>query len=97
MFLAPQHLALVMEHAPGGDMFQYLLQRQALSEAEARWCFQQLIIAVDYCHRVVRMQRGNSALRPYHTNRACRLSRKTGLSASQCACTSLIAESHTIF
>ena len=34
-------------------MFQYLVQRQALSEAEARWCFQQLIIAIDYCHRVV--------------------------------------------
>ena len=34
-------------------MFQYLVRRQALSEAEARWCFQQLIIAIDYCHRVV--------------------------------------------
>ena len=53
VFLTPQHLAIVMEHAAGGDMFQYLVRRQALSEAEARWCFQQLIIAIDYCHRVV--------------------------------------------
>lgn len=34
-------------------MFQLVLQRKSLSENDARWFFQQIIIALDYCHRVV--------------------------------------------
>jgi serine/threonine protein kinase len=32
--------------------------RRGLSEQEARWFFQQLIIALDFCHRMVRQQQG---------------------------------------
>lgn len=33
-------------------MFQYVKQRNGLQEYEARWFFQQLIIALDYCHKI---------------------------------------------
>ena len=56
MFLTPEHLAIVMEHLPEGDLFQYLQQRRSLPESEARWCFQQLVLAIDYSHRVVSSQ-----------------------------------------
>ncbi|KAL4418722.1 hypothetical protein ABPG77_008593 [Micractinium sp. CCAP 211/92] len=52
VFLTPTHLVLSMEYAAGGDLFRFVASRRGLSEAEARWFFQQLIIAVDYCHRM---------------------------------------------
>lgn len=42
-----------MEYAAGGDMFQYVKHRGGLEEVEARWFFQQLIIGMDYCHKMV--------------------------------------------
>ena len=48
----PQYLAIVMEFASGGDMFQYVKARGGLDEADARWFFQQLVIGLDYCHRM---------------------------------------------
>lgn len=42
-----------MEFATGGDMFQLVVANRGLPEQDARWYFQQLIIAVDYCHRMV--------------------------------------------
>lgn len=53
VFLTPTHLAIVMEYAPGGDMYQYVLQRRGLAEFDALWFFQQVVIAVDYCHKMV--------------------------------------------
>ena len=41
-----------MEFAAGGDMFQYVKARGGLDEGDARWFFQQLIIGLDYCHRM---------------------------------------------
>lgn len=54
VFLTPTHLAIVMEYAPGGDMYNYVLQQRGLAEHDALWFFQQLVIAVDYCHKMVR-------------------------------------------
>lgn len=54
VFCTPTHLAVVMEFAPGGDMYNYVLQRRGLAEQDALWFFQQLIIAIDYCHKMVR-------------------------------------------
>ena len=45
--LVPQ----MMEYADGGDMYRYIQQRGRLSEDDARWFFQQIIIGLDYCHR----------------------------------------------
>jgi len=52
VFLTNEFLGIAMEFAPGGDMFQYVKQRNGLQEYEARWFFQQLIIALDYCHKI---------------------------------------------
>ncbi|KAI7844334.1 hypothetical protein COHA_002132 [Chlorella ohadii] len=52
VFLTSTHLVLSMEYAPGGDLFRYVAARRGLPEDEARWFFQQLMIAVDYCHRM---------------------------------------------
>ena len=35
-------------------MFQLVVRQRGLPETDARWYFQQLIIAIDYCHRMVR-------------------------------------------
>ena len=54
VFLTPEYLAIAMEYAAGGDMFQLVVRQRGLPESDARWFFQQLIIAIDYCHRMVR-------------------------------------------
>ena len=52
--MTPEYLAIAMEYAAGGDMFQLVVRKRGLPESDARWYFQQLIIAIDYCHRMVR-------------------------------------------
>jgi len=52
VFLTRKYLCIVMEYAPGGDMFEYVVRKNGLKEDEARWFFQQLIVAIDYCHRM---------------------------------------------
>jgi serine/threonine protein kinase len=54
VFLTREFLAIAMEFAAGGDMFQYVKHRGGLEEVEARWFFQQLIIGMDYCHKMAR-------------------------------------------
>ncbi|CAL8464870.1 g4405 [Coccomyxa elongata] len=51
-FLTREYLAIAMEYVDGGDMFQYVKVRRGLQETEARWFFQQVMIALDYLHRV---------------------------------------------
>ena len=43
-----------MEYAAGGTLFQYVATRRGLREDDARWFFQQIIIALAYCHGMVR-------------------------------------------
>ena len=62
--MTPTHLAIAMEYAKGGNLFQYVLQHAPLcrlTETKAQWIFQQLIIGLDYCHCRVCM---SSALPP---------------------------------
>jgi serine/threonine protein kinase len=40
-----------MEYVPGGELFDYLVKRGRLPISEALHYFQQIIHAVDYCHR----------------------------------------------
>lgn len=40
-----------MEYVPGGDLYHLIEQKGKISETEARVFFQQIISAVDYCHR----------------------------------------------
>jgi serine/threonine-protein kinase SRK2 len=52
VFLTPDYLGIAMEYASGGDLFSLVGLSKGLSEADARWYFQQLIVSVDYCHRM---------------------------------------------
>lgn len=44
------HYFLVLEHAPGGELFDYIVARQRCKEDEARRFFRQIVSAVAYCH-----------------------------------------------
>ncbi|XP_076912002.1 serine/threonine-protein kinase SAPK1-like isoform X1 [Bidens hawaiensis] len=50
VLLTPTHLAIVMEYAAGGELFQRICNAGKFSENEARFFFQQLISGVSYCH-----------------------------------------------
>ena len=39
-----------MECAPDGDAMEYVQQKGGLPEDEARWFFQQIVLATDYLH-----------------------------------------------
>lgn len=52
VFLTQRHLVLVMEYAAGGDLFSLVQSQKGLSEEDARWFFQQIVIAIDYCHKL---------------------------------------------
>ncbi|XP_022751303.1 serine/threonine-protein kinase SRK2I-like isoform X2 [Durio zibethinus] len=52
VILTPTHLAIVMEYASGGELFERISAAAAgrFNEDEARFFFQQLISGVSYCH-----------------------------------------------
>lgn len=50
VFLTSTHLAIVMEYAAGGELFDRIVKAGRFSEDEARFFFQQLVAGVDYCH-----------------------------------------------
>ncbi|KAI9481141.1 MAG: kinase-like domain-containing protein [Benjaminiella poitrasii] len=47
---ASSDLYLILEYIEGGELFEYLVSRGRLGEAEARHHFQQIILGLDYCH-----------------------------------------------
>ncbi len=87
VFLTATHLCIVMEFAPGGDMFEYVVKKNGLREDEARWFFQQLIVGLDYCHRMVRTL-GPHGLATVH---ACTVARSPVKSARIFAASSSLA------
>ncbi|XP_057449482.1 serine/threonine-protein kinase SRK2I-like [Lotus japonicus] len=50
VILTPTHLAIVMEYASGGELFEKIHSAGRFTEDEARFFFQQLISGVSYCH-----------------------------------------------
>ena len=48
-----------MEPAAGGNLYQLVARSGGLPEPDARWYFQQLIFAIDYCHKMVRCASGS--------------------------------------
>ncbi|KAF7458505.1 putative histone kinase SNF1 [Cryptosporidium felis] len=46
----PSDIYMVMEYVPGGELFDYIIQKGRLSEEEARKFFQQIISAMEYCN-----------------------------------------------
>lgn len=51
VLVATPYVGIVMEYVSGGTLFDYVSGKGGLTEAEARWFFQQLLIGLDYCHR----------------------------------------------
>lgn len=47
----PTDIFMVMEYVCGGELFEYIVKHGKLSEDAARTFFQQIICAVEYCHR----------------------------------------------
>lgn len=66
---------LVLEYAPGGDLAEYVTKHRGLPEDVGRWFFQQLVIAVDYLHRMVRApgMAGRRTGMPRHCKHGLRL------------------------
>eukprot|EP00249_Psilotum_nudum_P014734 c24975_g1_i2 orf=298-1374(+) len=52
VMLTPTHLAIAMEYAAGGELFERICKAGRFGEDEARFFFQQLISGVSYCHRM---------------------------------------------
>jgi serine/threonine-protein kinase SRK2 len=50
VILTPTHLAIVMEYASGGELFERICNAGRFKEDEARFFFQQLISGVSNCH-----------------------------------------------
>eukprot|EP00210_Caulerpa_lentillifera_P003326 g3175.t1 len=50
-YLTETHLCIVMEYVAGGNLKDFIRTRNGINQDSARWFFQQLIIAVDYCHK----------------------------------------------
>ncbi|KAB8576208.1 hypothetical protein FH972_025736 [Carpinus fangiana] len=46
----PAEIIMVLEYA-GSELFQYIVDHGAMREAKARKFFQQIVCAVEYCHR----------------------------------------------
>lgn len=46
----PAEIYLIVEHVEGGELYNYIVEREVVPEAEARYIFQQLICALEYCH-----------------------------------------------
>jgi hypothetical protein len=51
VFLTSKFICIAMEYAGAGSLHAYVKQQGHLKEAVARWFFQQLAVAVDYCHK----------------------------------------------
>ncbi|XP_066532617.1 5'-AMP-activated protein kinase catalytic subunit alpha-2 [Hoplias malabaricus] len=47
----PTDFFMVMEYVSGGELFDYICKHGRVEDSEARRLFQQIISAVDYCHR----------------------------------------------
>ncbi|KAJ3398974.1 hypothetical protein CcCBS67573_g06720 [Chytriomyces confervae] len=44
-------LSIVMQHVPGGQLYDHVLSRGCLSDIEAQGLFTQILHAVNYCHQ----------------------------------------------
>ncbi|KAK7131954.1 hypothetical protein R3I93_018497 [Phoxinus phoxinus] len=51
VFESGERIVMVMEYASGGELYEYIQEKQRLSEDEARHFFGQITSAVHYCHK----------------------------------------------
>lgn len=57
-FLTEKHLCIVTEHAAGGTIKEFIKKQRNLTKEQARWLFQQLIVGLNYCHKMGINSRG---------------------------------------
>ena len=50
MFIHYQSIFKVLEYCPGGELFDYIVDRDRLCESESRKFFRQIVAAVAYIH-----------------------------------------------
>jgi 5'-AMP-activated protein kinase, catalytic alpha subunit len=48
----PKQLFLIMEYVSGGELFDFIVKKQKLSEQESCKYFQQIICGVEYLHEL---------------------------------------------
>jgi serine/threonine protein kinase len=46
----PTDIFVIMEYVSGGELFDYIVMKGRLAEAEARRFFQQILTGIEYCH-----------------------------------------------
>eukprot|EP00775_Hariotina_reticulata_P009797 gene9797-9955_t len=51
VFLSPTNVNIVMEYVPDRSLLVHVQEVRVVPEHQARWLFQQLVFAIDYCHR----------------------------------------------
>lgn len=51
-FETSEYYVIAMEYLPGGELFDYVLERDGLTEAAAKEVFRELVDAVQHCHDV---------------------------------------------
>lgn len=51
VFVTSEFICIVLEYAGTGTLHAYVRRTGHLRESVARWFFQQLTVAVDYCHK----------------------------------------------
>jgi len=51
-FETDTHHCIAMEYIPGGELFDYVLDRHGLCEEQAREFFTQIVQATQHCHKV---------------------------------------------
>ena len=51
-FIDNKHLYLIMDYCPGGDLMNYLIQRDLFEESEARFYIAEIILCVDSLHKM---------------------------------------------
>ena len=49
-FICKNDVILIMEYIPGGELYEYVKNKEGISEMEARKIFKQLVYTVEYCH-----------------------------------------------
>jgi serine/threonine protein kinase len=52
VFDTPDHVAVVLEYAAGGSLYQFILRHQSIDEASAQTCTVKLLQGIEHCHQL---------------------------------------------
>ena len=49
-FETRKHFGIVMEHVPGGELFEYVQKQEGIAESGAKEMFEEIVKGVKHCH-----------------------------------------------